>query len=101
MKATLAAVLLLASAACQGERAQDKRQEQANAGEALALPALPGRAGAKLYTFDQQRSSIEFVGAKLTRKHTGKFASFRGSMQLVGGEVTSGAVSIVWIPLRC
>jgi polyisoprenoid-binding protein YceI len=93
MKATLAAVLLLTCAACDDKPA--KGQAQANESEALAVPSLPVRAFATLFTFDQKRSSIEFVGAKLTRKHTGKFANFRGTIQLVGGEVTNGAVSVV------
>jgi polyisoprenoid-binding protein YceI len=93
MKATLAAVLLLTCAACEDKPA--KPQAQVNASEALAVPSLPVRAFATLFTFDQKRSSVEFVGAKLTRKHAGKFANFRGTIQLVGGEVTNGAVTVV------
>jgi polyisoprenoid-binding protein YceI len=95
MKATLAAVLLLTCTACESAPAKSKAPAQATARETLAVPALPARAGSTLYSFDQERSSIEFVGAKLTRKHAGKFAAFRGTLQLVGRDVTSGAVSIV------
>jgi polyisoprenoid-binding protein YceI len=93
MKATLAAVLLLTCGACDDKPVKGKAQ--ANASQALAVPSLPARPQATLFTFDQKRSSVEFVGAKLTRKHAGKFANFRGVIQLVGGEVTNGAVTVV------
>jgi polyisoprenoid-binding protein YceI len=93
MKATLAAVLLLTCGACDDKPVKGKAQ--ANASPALAVPSLPARPQATLFTFDQKRSSVEFVGAKLTRKHAGKFANFRGAIQLVGGEVTNGAVTVV------
>lgn len=93
MKAALAALWLVAFAACDDDPAKGKARASVN--QAAPTPALPARLGATRYELDLERSSIEFVGAKLTRKHTGKFADFRGSIQLVGADVTSGAVSIV------
>lgn len=91
MRAALAVLLLLVGTGCEDEPGKDKARAQTS--EATPLPALP--AGASVYVFDQASSSLEFVGAKVTRRHPGKVASFRGNLQLVGDDITTGAVSIV------
>lgn len=96
MKAALALTALLACVSCDDDPGKGKARAQVSeAAPPPALPALPARPGATVYELDQTRSSIEFAAAKVTRRHAGKLGSFRGSLQLVGTDVTSGAVSIV------
>jgi polyisoprenoid-binding protein YceI len=94
MRAALAAVMLLATTACEDEHAQ-KARAATQARQPALPPALPARPGATTYDFDHDRSSIEFVGTKLSRRHAGKVGTFRGSIQLLGGDATSGAVTVV------
>lgn len=93
MRAALLAVVLLAGVAC--DSAPKKGQAQARVSETAEVPGLPARPGATVFTFDQARSSIEFAAAKLTRRHAGKLGRFRGSLQLLGRDATTGAVSVV------
>lgn len=93
MRAAILAVMLLAGVAC--DNAAVKAEAQARSSEAADVPVLPARAGATTFTFDQGRSSVEFAAAKLTRRHAGKLGRFRGSLQLVGRDATTGTVSIV------
>ena len=89
-------------AGCDTDPAKDKTK--ATVGEAVpaATPASPSAASAK-YTFSQASSKVEFVGAKVTNKHDGKFGAFNGSINLVDAkpekssvvaEIEMGSVSV-------
>ena len=50
-------------------------------------------AGAVNYAFSNDGSKIEFEGAKITGKHQGSFAAFRGSIGLVDNDPTKSNVT--------
>jgi polyisoprenoid-binding protein YceI len=60
---------------------------------ASAAPVAPPTVGAVNYTFSNDGSKIEFVGAKVTAKHEGSFAAFRGTVALVDGDPTKSVVT--------
>jgi polyisoprenoid-binding protein YceI len=83
---------MLGCAACDADPAKGKAKA------AVSEPS-PGSAtqsipGAKRFTFDEASSSIEFVGAKVTGKHVGKFGAFQGVIQLVPNELTKSQISV-------
>jgi polyisoprenoid-binding protein YceI len=84
-----AATLVLTAAACDANPAKGKAQ--ATAAEPLAASAAP--ASAVKYTFSNANSKIDFVGAKVTRKHEGSFQSFTGTVSLVDGNPEKSSVS--------
>jgi polyisoprenoid-binding protein YceI len=106
----LIGTLVLASAACNTDPAKDKPKatvsEPAPAAAPVetavqaAQPAAPGAvpaaaaAGAQALAFDEKGSSIDFVGAKVTRKHDGKFGTFRGSIQNVDNDPTKSSATV-------
>jgi polyisoprenoid-binding protein YceI len=48
--------------------------------------------GAVLYTFSSTDSKLSWVGAKVTGKHEGGFATFNGTIELVGNDPTRSRV---------
>lgn len=82
-------MLLFAVAACDNNPAKGKTQ--ASAAAPLAAPAAP--ASAVTYAFSNADSRIEFVGAKVTRKHDGSFQTFTGTVSLVDGDPTKSSVA--------
>jgi len=103
----LIGTLVLASAACNTDPAKDK--PKATVGEPAAAapvetsiqaaqPATPAAAAAaanaQTFVFDEKSSSIDFVGAKVTRKHDGKFNTFRGSIQNVDNDPTKSSATV-------
>lgn len=50
--------------------------------------------GTTLYRIDDTNSKIEFVGAKVTHKHSGSFGGFRGTILLEDGDPTKGRVKL-------
>jgi polyisoprenoid-binding protein YceI len=81
--------LVLALAACDNNPSKGKAQ--ATTAEPLAAAAVP--ASAAKYTFSNADSKIDFVGAKVTRKHDGSFQSFTGSVNLVDNNPEKSSVS--------
>jgi polyisoprenoid-binding protein YceI len=69
-----------------------KGKAQATVGSAAAPVTAPA-AGAVNYTFSNVGSKFEFVGAKVTAKHEGSFAAFRGTIALVDGDPTKSSVT--------
>ncbi len=71
-----------------------KGKTQATVGSASApVMATPPAAGAVSYAFSNDGSKVEFVGAKVSAKHEGSFAAFRGTIGLVDGEPTKSTVN--------
>ena len=75
---------------CNNDPAKGKTQATvASAAEAVAAPA----AGAVNYAFSNDGSKVEFVGAKVTAKHEGSFATFHGAIGVVDGDATKSSVN--------
>jgi len=69
-----------------------KGKSQATVDSATAPVTAPA-AGAATYTFSNEGSKLEFVGAKVTAKHQGSFAAFRGSVAVVEADPTKSSVT--------
>jgi polyisoprenoid-binding protein YceI len=80
----------LALVACDSNPATGKAQATAGA----ATPVTTAAAGATKLAFSAQGSKVEYVGAKVTGKHTGAFGSFKGQVSLVDGAVEKSPVSV-------
>lgn len=71
-----------------------KGKTQATVGSASApVTAVTPAAGAQSYVFSNEGSKFEFVGAKVTAKHEGSFAAFRGTISVVDGDPTRSSVN--------
>jgi len=96
--------LLVASTACDTDPGKGKTHAVvAPASPSVEAPAAPALApasapapmtGPALYRLDDQNSRIEFVGAKVTRKHPGSFGGFRGTILIEDGDPTKGRVKV-------
>ena len=86
---TAASILLLAVAGCDNDPAKGKTQ----ATTAEPVAAAPAPASAVKYAFSNADSKIEFVGAKVTRKHDGSFQTFTGSVNVVDNDPTKSSVT--------
>lgn len=84
-----ASILVFAVAGCNTDPAKGKTQ--ATTAEPAAVTAAP--ASAVKYAFSNADSKIEWVGAKVTRKHDGSFETFNGSVNLVDGDPTKSSVT--------
>jgi len=82
-------VLVFSVAGCNADPAKGKAQ--ATAAEPVAAAAAP--AAAVKYPFSNADSKLEFVGAKVTRKHDGSFQTFTGSVNVVDGDPTKSSVT--------
>jgi polyisoprenoid-binding protein YceI len=94
---TATSVLLgfqLAFMACDNDPARSKARATVQEPVVATRAASVGDVAANAYSFSNAGSSIEFVGAKLTRKHAGKLGRFRGSIQLVDNEPAKSFVSV-------
>lgn len=71
--------------ACQkGEIAQAPAAEVSNPGVTAAPPAAAPAGEVARAKVIAEKSSIGFVGAKVTREHTGRFRTFDGSIEYAG-----------------
>jgi polyisoprenoid-binding protein YceI len=86
----LAPLALFALAGCDNDPAEGKTRAEVK--EAVAAAEAP--ASAERYAFSNQGSAIEFVGAKVTGKHDGRFERFTGAVDLVEGDPTKGRVDV-------
>ena len=62
--------------------------------DATASSATAPTAGGVTQKVVKEKSSIRFVGAKVTRDHTGEFKNFDGSVTYVGGKPTDVSFDI-------
>jgi polyisoprenoid-binding protein YceI len=81
---------LAASAGCNNNPTKDKAK--AEVAEAVQTAAAP--ATGATYTFSQDGSKLEFVGAKVTNKHDGGFKTFRGTIRVPDGKIESSSVEV-------
>lgn len=86
---TLALSLALVVSACDNNPSKGKTQ--VTTAEPVTAAAVP--ASASKYTFSNADSKIDFVGAKITRKHDGSFQAFTGSVNLVDNNPEKSSVS--------
>jgi len=84
-----ASFLVFGLSACDNEPSKGKTQASVSA----PVAAAPAAASAVKYGFSNADSRIEFVGAKVTRKHDGSFQTFTGTINLVDNEPTKSSVS--------
>jgi polyisoprenoid-binding protein YceI len=84
-------IVALAAAACDNNPSKGKTQAAAT--EAVAVAPGATAAGVK-YAFSNADSKVEFVGAKVTRKHDGSFKTFSGTVNLVDNDPTKSSVSV-------
>ena len=92
MPLVLAGTLALtAGIACDNNPIKDK--VKAEVSEAVKAPE-PAPAGGSSYTFSQEGSKLEWVGAKVTGKHDGGFKTFSGTVRVPGGTLENGTVTV-------
>jgi polyisoprenoid-binding protein YceI len=85
--------LLLVTSACDNDPAKGKTQAKVSeAAPDTAAAAAPGASVS--YTFSQAGSSIDWVGAKVTAKHEGKFNTFSGKVDVVDGDATKSSATV-------
>ncbi|HEY0160200.1 MAG TPA: YceI family protein [Thermoanaerobaculia bacterium] len=85
----LAASILVLAAACQSEITDKPAAEVSDAGTATAAETSATSAPSGATTTAKvikEKSSIKFVGAKVTRDHPGEFKDFDGSIEYAGGQ---------------
>lgn len=90
------ALALSASLALTGCNDPSKDKAKAQVGEATEPTAQPLEKGATLttYKFSNADSKVEYVGAKVTKKHDGAFGTFTGTVQGVGNDPTKSTVTV-------
>jgi polyisoprenoid-binding protein YceI len=84
-------LLVAALAACDNNPSKGKTQA------GVSEPAVSGTAvpnSAAKYTFSNADSKIEWVGAKVTRKHDGSFQTFSGTVDLVDNNPEKSSVTV-------
>ncbi len=90
---TAATVLVASLIACDNEPAKGKPTAEV-AAPVATQSAVPAAGASTTYTFSNQNSELNFVGAKVTRKHDGKFGTFNGSVTLVDSDPTKSSVKV-------
>ncbi|HEX2060674.1 MAG TPA: hypothetical protein VHK90_08030, partial [Thermoanaerobaculia bacterium] len=88
LNAMFLALSILALGACQRSEISDKpAAEVSDTGATVTAGTAPDTApqGVKANVI-KERSSINFVGAKVTRDHKGQFRNFDGSIEYVNGQ---------------
>lgn len=89
-----AAALLAASLiACDNEPAKGKPTAEV-AAPVVTQSAAPAAGASATYVFSNQNSELNFVGAKVTKKHDGKFGTFNGTVTLVDSDPTKSSVKV-------
>ena len=86
---------LIASAAHGCNNNPSEGKSIAKVGEPAQVAQQLGSAtAATKYVFSNAASKIEFVGAKVTRKHDGAFNVFSGALDLVDGDPSKSIVTV-------
>lgn len=81
-------LLLALLPACRESEISDKPAAEVSETTAAATATEPAPAAGQTSKVIKEKSSINFVGAKVTRDHKGKFNDFDGSITYVGGKPT-------------
>jgi polyisoprenoid-binding protein YceI len=87
-------VLALVGLACNNDPAKGKTHAAVSEAAATTPQTPQAPANGANYAFSQAGSSIEFVGAKVTKKHDGKVGSFSGVVQLIENDPTKSSVQV-------
>jgi polyisoprenoid-binding protein YceI len=82
----------LSLGACDNEPAKGK--PTAGVAAPIATTESAPAAGSVLYTFSNDGSSLTFVGAKVTNKHDGALGAFKGTVDLVDGDLTKSSAKV-------
>jgi polyisoprenoid-binding protein YceI len=90
----LALLLLLTGAACDNDPAKGKPVAKVEAPAEVTTQKLGSATAATKYVFSNAGSKIEFVGAKVTRKHDGAFNVFSGTVELVENDLAKSMVLV-------
>ncbi len=85
-------VALAASGACDNDPAKGKAVAKV-AAPAVESAQIGSATAATKYVFSNAGSTIEFVGAKVTRKHDGAFHVFTGAVELVDGDPAKSIIT--------
>lgn len=88
----LSALALSLTVGCNTDPGKDKAKAQV--AEAVTVTQAAPAAGAVTYAFSQDGSKVEYVGAKITKKHDGGFGKFSGTIQSVGADPTKSSVKV-------
>ncbi len=89
--------LSIASAGCDDPAKGKSRattSEVAASATNVAANGAPAPRGAVKYTFDQSASKVTWVGSKVTGKHEGGFAAFKGTVDVVDGAPEGSKVDV-------
>ena len=89
-------LVVLAVGGCNNNPAAGKPLAKATAAEApvqTVTQELGSATAATKYVFSSAGSRIEFVGAKITRKHEGAFHVFTGAIELVQGDASKSILT--------
>ena len=81
----LAASILVLAAACQSEISDKPAAEVSDTGTTTVAETAAG-GPTNTAKVIKEKSSIRFVGAKVTRDHNGEFKNFDGSIDYAGGQ---------------
>jgi polyisoprenoid-binding protein YceI len=84
--------LTLLSMGCDNDPAKGKVQAKVSEPAAAPAPA-PAPAASVSYAFSQAGSKVQFVGAKVTKKHEGSVDSFSGVINVVENDLSKSSVS--------
>lgn len=93
----LAAALLASTSSCGGcdnDPAKGKSVANVEAPAEVTRSAIGSATAATKYVFSDAGSKINFVGAKVTRKHDGAFNKFTGSIELVEGDLGKSTIFV-------
>jgi polyisoprenoid-binding protein YceI len=85
---------LLAASACDNEPAKGKSVAKVAEPVQETAKQLGEATAASKYVFSNAGSKIDFVGAKVTRKHDGAFNVFSGSIELVEGDLSKSVIAV-------
>lgn len=89
---TAATLLAVSLVACDNEPAKGKPTAEVAAPVATQSAAPTGASAT--YAFSNENSELNFVGAKVTRKHDGKFGKFNGTVTVVDSDPTKSSVKV-------
>ena len=93
--ASLVATIAVAAVGCDNDPVKNRPQAIVAAdAQAVAAGGPPPGSKAQFFDFSPADSSINFVGAKVTKKHDGSFGAFKGKIGLVGGDPIFSAVTV-------
>jgi len=89
-------IFALTVVACDNDPVQDAPRAETKEAVKVAEKPAEEKAAAEVraYSFSQEGSSVEFVGAKVTGKHDGKFKKFAGEIKVEGGDPLKGSVQV-------